>query len=307
MSGSEPPVTPDDQSQLPVEHLAQVLLRLARDDTALARRPAANDDDMQSRLDALPVMQREPEPMLSLPPRLGDAAGMEALEELVSVAIGVARDAEDLSHEAYEASRWARRGVIAGVALGLLGIAVAAAGVLGGPLTGGTDSHVAELGGQMQALSAMQHRISDQLAALQAQPAVPRSSGRIAAAQAPMPTAAPTLLPPLATKQVGVLPAHVAVDGGAAAERSNAAFVSPAPAGSYYDAARAGMAEPVNAGVAYSAGTGVAESPPHRDAAPAPWRAAPRPEPVYRSQIVMPWPAVYVIGTLRREVRVLFR
>ncbi|HUB45276.1 MAG TPA: hypothetical protein VMB73_09860, partial [Acetobacteraceae bacterium] len=129
-------MTPDDESQVPVEHLAQLLVQHARQDTRLAQRTAANDDAMHSRIQALPAMQREWAPTLQLPPRFGsaDSASMEALEELVSTALTSAQDAEALSQEAYDASRRARRGMMLGLALAGLGIAVALASAMGGHL-----------------------------------------------------------------------------------------------------------------------------------------------------------------------------
>jgi hypothetical protein len=300
-------VTPDDETQVPVEHLAQRLLQHARQDARLAQRTAANDDDMHSRILALPEMQHCWEPSLELPPRLGlaDVGTMEALEELVSNALASAQDAEVLSQEAFDASRRARRGVIAGVALAMLGIAVAVASAMGGRLLGVQDK-TADLTNQMQALSTLQHRISDQLAALQAQGAthpndvkpaaqLPMQAPAMTQVQAQAMTPGHTMLQPLATVQVGVLPAHVAVQDNAADGKPRAG----ARQASWVAATGAGQ----GSWVASTSSAAVVDPVPP----PRVWHEA---EPVsggpsYR--IVMPWPAVYLIGTVRRDVHALFR
>jgi len=252
---------------------------------------AANDDDMHSRIQSLPAMQRSWEPTLQLPPRLGmaDSGSMEALEELVSAALTSAQDAETLSQAAYDTSRRARRGVMVGVALAMLGVVVAVAGSMGGRLFH-TQGDTADLADRMQALSTLQHRISDQLAALQAQD-VARQNGIRPAAQLPTPAPATqpshAKLPPLSTVTVGVLPAHVAVqddrpDGKPPTDTSRVSWVAPASTGT--------VADPASF-----------PTPP-----PPVWHEpAPPPRPSY--QIVMPWPAVYVIGKVRRDVHILFR
>jgi hypothetical protein len=303
-------VTPDDESQVPVEHLAQLLVQHARQDTRLAQRTAANDDAMHSRIQALPAMQREWAPTLQLPPRFGsaDSASMEALEELVSTALTSAQDAEALSQEAYDASRRARRGMMVGLALAGLGIAVALASAMGGHLLQAQDN-TADLAGQVQALSTLQHHISDQLAELQVRRAVPQISVKPAAqvaaqmsAPASVVTPGQTALPSLSTVPVGVLPAHVAV-------KTAPANLKPrtADARSASDARSAPDARSASE-VAYAWPDAAADPAPPPPPAPIMWHeTAPRPRPVRRYQVVMPWPAMYVIGTVRREVRVIFR
>lgn len=285
-------MTPGDYSQLPVEQLAQLLLLRAREDVALAQRLPANDDrhaghdDMQSRIEALPAMQREDDLALSLPPRLGEPAAMEALEELVAVALTSAQDAEALSQQA---SRRARRGTTLAVALGILGMVIAAGGACGTWLLGGQDGQMGQIAGQMQALDALQHKISDQLTQLEAQNTVHvtnRSSTAAASAQPPSRAAVPTALPPLTTQHVGVLPAHAALPAEARDSTGQAVNrVSPVA----YTPGGWSSRPPQEAVM-----LGQAEMPRQRR------RVAP-------PQIVMPWPAVYVIATVHRGMVSLFR
>jgi len=289
-------VTPDDESQAPVEHFAELLLHHARQDTRLAQRTAANDDDMHSRIQALAAMHRQWEPALLLPSRLGiaDAESMEALESLVSAALTSAQDAEALSQQAYDTSRRARRGMMVGLALAMLGTVVAVAGTMGGRLFDAQDN-TSHLANQMQALSTLQHHISDQLAALQVQNPVRengvKSTAQLASAvtRAPAPEVNPgrIVLPPLTTTQVGILPAHMAVQDDAedGKPRTGARQASP---------------------VAYVSPGVVADPAPSQGYPPTEWR-----QPVYSPlrpvyQLVT-WPAFYVIRTVNRDARVLLR
>lgn len=312
---------PGDLSQLPVERLAQLLLQHARDDGSLPQRTAANDDDdtfgrddMFSRIASLPTMQRE-EPV-RLPPRLGaDAADMEVLEGLVSLALTSAQDAEELSREAHEASRRTRRGMVFAIALSMLGIAVAAGSGSIRWWSDGSDSQMAAMTGQVPALGTLGHRVSDQLMAPQGQDALPDPAAGSAPRDVPVPSpaqdapvasvardapVAPTAppqpatqqeFPALPTQQVRVLPAHVAV-----------------PA-----AARAPESRPHRATTSIVAYSSVAWAP-ARPSHPAPilvrqseHARPPRPIGYDRSPRAITWPAVYVITTVQRGIGALFR
>lgn len=114
-------MSPSDQSHIPVERLARLLLQRAREDDFLLRRVPANDDGP---------------PPAAFPPadavrhggrRAISATTAEALEELISVALLSAQEAQDLAREV---SRRARRGVAVAVALGMAALAIALAGAI---------------------------------------------------------------------------------------------------------------------------------------------------------------------------------
>lgn len=314
---------------MPVEHLAQLLLQCARADAALPRRAAANDDelhqrsvdDMYNRIEALPELRREPRMPLPLPlppiPTVAVASN-EDLEELVAMALASAQDAEDISQEANAASRRARRGMFLAVGVAALGIVIATAGTLGVRLLYRGDARqMAEISRQVRALGNLQQHINDQLAQLHVQQAVQEASAgpprpipsarAIAPARAippdqPIPPAqrtdaTPRLRAPLEATVVRVLPAMPAAPQTARVAANQPPEPDPRPA-SYTPAA---------AYLAYPA----ASPPPYNETPRVVYERswAPYHPPVrrYRTEVVLPQPVVYFIGSVQRDVRALFR
>jgi hypothetical protein len=116
--------TPDDFSRSSVGPLARFLLISAREDSSLLRRTApAKFASESARLTPLP--RREPFWRESAPAR------ESYLEDLVSIAITSARQADDASRQARASMAKSRRGVYAFAALGILGVTVAAADLAG--------------------------------------------------------------------------------------------------------------------------------------------------------------------------------
>jgi hypothetical protein len=306
-------VTRRDPSQIPVERLAQLLLQCARADASLPRRTPANDDPEHARyvaatynrIEALPELRREslairPEPPLALPlPPAAEVASNEELEELVAIALTSAHEAEDVSWQANEASRKARRGMAVAVGLAVLGIAIAGTAAVSARLYGTDDQQIAQIAGQVQAMDDLQHHIDQQLAEIHAQGTVQEAS-----AEQPPPPAAPAAdhpatLPPLRTREVSVLPAEPAVSQ---AQR---------PATS-----QQGESDQQNASdrrterAATSASYAVYSAQPREFFAP---RAAYRqtwtpyrPVRHYRTRIVLPRPVVYLFSSVQRSVQTLF-
>jgi hypothetical protein len=293
---------------MPIERLAQLLLQQAQADTALPRRTPANDDalhasfvdDMFNRIEALPELQRESEairrePYLSPPVvRAAEVASNEDLEELVSIALASAQDAEDVSREAAEASRKARRGMFVAVGVAALGIVIATAGTISARLFSADTSQMADIAKEVRALDALQHHIDSQLAEMHPTPSVQEASASPVAPAQPGNTD-PSPLAPLKATPVRVLPAEATPPQPAPAAtdptpRTEASVASYASASSY-DAYR----------------------PPPSPATYAPYvvyRAATPYHPRfrhYRAAIVLPRPMAYFIGTVRRDVRTLFR
>jgi hypothetical protein len=294
---------------MPIERLAQLLLQHAQADTALPRRPPANDDaqhatfvdDMFNRIEGLPELRRESEAMRRepyvSPPVLpaAEVASNEDLEELVSIALASAQDAEDVSREAAEASRKARRGMFVAVGVAALGIVIATAGTISARLFSADTSQMADIAKQVQALGDLQHHIDGQLAEMHAAPPVQEASASPVAPAQPG-SAEPPPLAPLKATPVRVLPAEAtppqpapaATDPSPGTEASAASY---APASSYdtYQppAPSRGTYAPY---VVYRAGT--------------PYHPRVR---RYRAAVVWPRPMAYFIGTVRRDVRTLFR
>lgn len=292
----------DDQSQIPIEHLAQQLLQRMREDSVLGQRAPANDDDMNSRLAMVPAMRpAAPLRLPTFPAR--DPASLEAMEELIAVALTSAHEAEDLSREAQDATRRARRGMLVAITLGFAGIAVAVGGTAYEHFFG-ADNRMTAIAAQIQALDGLQHQISDQLSQLQSQTAAQEASAMPPPASVAAPTTAPAMLPstvadpsataalpPLTTVPISVLPAHAAVPI-QRPESASAVSTSASPA-DYV--------------------TGTVPSPMlHPPMLPRPRPVYYRRRPVYYSShrqmaFVMPWPAVYFIQNLQSRVGALFR
>jgi hypothetical protein len=119
---------------------------------------------------------------LPLPPA-AEVASNEELEELVAIALTSAHEAEDVSWQANEASRKARRGMAVAVGLAVLGIAIAGTAAVSARLYGTDDQQIAQIAGQVQAMDDLQHHIDQQLAEIHAQGTVQEAS-----AEQPPPT-----------------------------------------------------------------------------------------------------------------------
>jgi hypothetical protein len=235
MVGAEP-VTTRDFSQIPVEHLARLLLECARGDAALPRRSPANDelgqasgaDDMFNRIEALPEQRRdveaaEFEPVLSLPmvPAVGMASN-EEMEELVASALTSAHDAEDVAREAHQAGRKTRRGMFVAVGLASIGIAIACAAAIGTGYRGAGNQQVAAIARQVRTLRDLQHQISDQLAQMQAQ-----RSAQEASATPTQPSAAHPLLASTREASAALTRPSVAPPPPASTQEASAAPTQP--------------------------------------------------------------------------------
>jgi hypothetical protein len=302
-----------DPSQMPVEQLAQLLLHLAREDAALPRRTPANDDaeharyidDMFNRIEALPELRRDSKPIRlephvsSRPVPAAAVASNEDLEELVAIALTSAQDAEDVSREAKEASRKARRGMFVAVGLAIVGVAAAGATVVAVRQSAADSQQMAEIARQVQALNELQQHINDQLAEIHTAVPVQEASAAPArpAQQASIAPPPPPVLAPLKSTPVRVLPAEAAAplfsrgesepavpDTAGSPSRQEAPAPSYAPAASY------------------------APYPPP-PVTPAPYVVGSRAWTPYRHRVrhyrvvVMPQPVAFVIGTMRTLFR----
>ena len=122
--------TPDDSSGPPVERLARSLLACARDQPSLlVRSRAAADGALPGLIEALPQLHVRRAGWLPGP--LGGPADRSPyLEELVSISIATARQAEDAARHASAACAMARRGRFVWAGFGVLGIVIGISGVV---------------------------------------------------------------------------------------------------------------------------------------------------------------------------------
>lgn len=150
-------ITPRDFSP-PVERIAQCLLESARACPELIRR-TWDSVSVPAELELrLPKPELAPFPKMAL---LSDPALdiRQYLEDLVSIAVSSAQQAEDVSLRASEVSRKARRGMITLACCGALGVAV---GLAGFATAYAVNGHLAQVREEVSALKDMQRQAHDQ-------------------------------------------------------------------------------------------------------------------------------------------------
>jgi len=162
-------VLPGDDSQWPIEQLAQLLLRQAQNYVVLSPRSAANDDNMPSKPGTLSAIR--PEQVLDPPSGRADPANLAVLETLIASALAQAQDAKDLAREA---SKFMRRGIATCAALGVVGMVIA--GIAGYRLASTTRAQIAAIARQFQAIDTGQREISIQLSNVEAQKPLQQAS-----------------------------------------------------------------------------------------------------------------------------------
>ena len=138
---------------MPVEQLARRLLAAAEATPALIGRaktaPAVANPRVAESFAAMALLS---DPALDV---------RQYLEDLVTIAVNSAQQAEDLAVQAREASRKARRGMAVVASIGALGLVV---GVAGFAASRSANIRLAEVRGEVGALHEMQRQSQDQLA-----------------------------------------------------------------------------------------------------------------------------------------------
>jgi hypothetical protein len=131
--------TPDASSGPPVERLARSLLACARDQPSLlVRSREAPGEALPGLIEALPRLHvRRPGWLPGPFGRPNDRSPY--LEELVSMAVATARQAEDAARHASDACAMARRGRFAWAGFGVLGIAIGISGLVDAHWTHGMN------------------------------------------------------------------------------------------------------------------------------------------------------------------------
>jgi hypothetical protein len=149
---------PEDPRGLPVGRLARRLLAEAEACPALIGRT-------KSRAAVAKAPLAEPFSAMAL---LSDPAVdiRQYLEDLVSIAVSSAQQAEDVSFQAQVASKRARRGMAVVASLGALGLVV---GIAGFAASRSSNIALSEVREEVTALQDMQHQAHDQLAEIASQ------------------------------------------------------------------------------------------------------------------------------------------
>lgn len=181
-------MTPGEFPKLPVERVARLLLQSGREDPALLGRSRAVNDkrvgptveptnvlrqltDQQKSTDQqsppitnpLPSMLRPSIPALANP----EVDANQYLEDLVSIAVTSAHQVEDISRQAQQTTKTARRGMVACGVFGAFGLFVGVAGIVDNHFGGTSDSSkLSEVTGEVRALGDMQRETNEKLAAI---------------------------------------------------------------------------------------------------------------------------------------------
>jgi hypothetical protein len=138
---------------MPVEQLARRLLAAAEASPALIGRTRTAPAVANPRVaESFATMALLSDPALDV---------RQYLENLVTIAVSSAQQAEDLAVQAREASRKARRGMAVVASIGALGLVV---GVAGFAASRSANIRLAEVRGEVGALHEMQRQSQDQLA-----------------------------------------------------------------------------------------------------------------------------------------------
>ena len=177
----------EDNSHLPADRLARILMDCARQDPSLLGR---------SRPDvAGPLVAAGGQPLT-----LNDTncSVSEYLENLVMIAVDSARDAEATYREASETNRRSRRRELAAVAFCIVGVLAGVTGVIASRLHAGTEAQLADVTATLQTLDARQNQTNGRIAELQ-------SNVDAAAVQTPAVSRPPPLRPPPVTIPVNGL------------------------------------------------------------------------------------------------------
>jgi hypothetical protein len=258
-----------------------------------------SSDDMFSRIETLlsglPHESRgtrvEPDVSWLMGPP-AEVASNEDLEELVSIALASAQNAEDMSREATEASRTAGRGMFVAVGAAALGIVIVAVGTISTRLYSFDSGQMADIATQVQALGDLQHQINDQLAGLRPAAAAPETllASVASAQQSPQPLPPVEAIPVPVSPPVGT-PLRSAPPVIGLSPRTEAPAASYPPAPSYDAYAPAGPPAAYARYIVYN-GTGTRYHPRIRH---------------YRTAVGLPRPVAYFIATVRRDIQTLFR
>jgi hypothetical protein len=200
--------TPDDSSGPPIERLARSLLACAKDQPSLlVRSPEAANGALPGLIEASPRLQVRRAGWLSGP--LGRPADRSPyLEELVSIAVSTARQAEDAARHASDAYAMARRGRLAWAGFGVLGIVIGVSGVVDAHWTQGRNHRPVEMVSEARLPDETRGKANDLpvsavasetpvTPALQATTAAPSPrSGTAETFEAPLPAAIPIAVRP---------------------------------------------------------------------------------------------------------------
>ena len=170
----------DDESHVPADRLARILMNCAKQDPSLLGR---------SRADAAGSLVETNGQPLALPDT--SCSVSEYLENLVMIAVESARDAEATYREACETNRRSRRRELAAAAFCIVGALAGVTGVIASRLHAGTEARLAAVTATLQSLNARQDQTNGRLAELQSNVDAAATAEQSQAVSQPQPVSVP--------------------------------------------------------------------------------------------------------------------
>ena len=120
--------SPDEPPHADIGMLAQIILDAASEDASLVTRAHGGGRDLPVYRHAIPASREEPHQSPALEPR-AELAARQHLEDLVSIAVASAQQADDAVQRACEASTRAKRGIWVCACIGTLFVLVGIAAI----------------------------------------------------------------------------------------------------------------------------------------------------------------------------------
>ena len=158
MNGTTPGEPPDADISL----LARLMLDAVAEDASLITRSHSGGRDASVHRHAILASREEPHLPLALESRV-DPAARQHLEDLVSIAVASAQQAEDAVQRAHQSSTWATRGIWGATCIGALLFLGGIAGITGHLPYYSSDRELAAKAGDGLAVAEPQRHVSGQL------------------------------------------------------------------------------------------------------------------------------------------------
>ncbi len=174
MNGNTPGELPDADICM----LARLILDAAGEDASLITRSHRGGRDAPVQRPAIPASREERHLPLVLESRV-DLAARQHLEELVSIAVASAHEAEDAVQRALQSSRRATRGICGAICVGALLFLMAIGGITDHLPYFRSDRELAAKAGDGLAVAEPQRHVSGQLSELEDQTLAPPPIGPV--------------------------------------------------------------------------------------------------------------------------------
>ena len=170
--------TPGEPPHADIGMLAQFMLDAAREDASLVTRAHGGGRDAPVYRHAIPASREEPHLSLALESR-AELAARQHLEDLVSIAVASAQQADDALQRACQASTRAKRGIWGCTSIGAILVLVGIAGIPNHSPYYGSDRELAAKAGDGLSVAEPQRHASGQLSEIEDQALAPPPVGPV--------------------------------------------------------------------------------------------------------------------------------